>query len=74
MRLADAEAGQIIIARISEKLELDDAGLHLVATARLTPGSTATVVERDSAGVVVRTPTGEHTVPPVVAEQIFIAS
>jgi DtxR family Mn-dependent transcriptional regulator len=74
VRLADSEPGQITIARISEKLELDDAGLHLVAVARLTPGATATVVDRGAGGVLVRTPTGEHTVPPVVAEQIFITS
>src|SRR5215208_6851993 len=35
VRLADAAAGQVTIARISEKLELDDAGLHLIAVARL---------------------------------------
>ena len=74
VRLADSEPGQVTIARISEKLELDDAGLNLVATARLTPGSTATVVVRDVAGVHVRTPTGEHTIPPIVAEQMFITS
>ena len=74
VRLADSEPGQVTIARISEKLELDDAGLHLVATARLTPGATATVVDRNNAGVRVHTPTGEHTVPTVVAEQMFITS
>jgi len=72
VRLADSEPGQVTIARISEKLELDDAGLNLVATARLTPGPTATVVVRDVAGVHLRTPTGEHTIPPIVAEQMFI--
>ena len=53
--------------RISEKLELDDDGLHLVARARLIPGATATVVDQDADGVRVQTPTGEHTVPPAVA-------
>jgi DtxR family transcriptional regulator, Mn-dependent transcriptional regulator len=74
VRLADAEPGQVTIARISEKLELDDAGLHLVAVARLIPGASATVVDRGTEGVLVRTPTGEHTVPPAVAEQMFITS
>ncbi len=74
LRLVDSEPGQITIARISEKLELDDEGLHLVAAARLTPGATATVVDRGTAGVRVRTPTGEHTIPDVVAEQMFITS
>jgi DtxR family Mn-dependent transcriptional regulator len=74
MRLADSEPGQITIARISEKLELDDVGLNLVATARLTPGATATVVERSATGVLLHTSTGEHTVPTVVAEQMFVTS
>ncbi|MGZ8734099.1 MAG: metal-dependent transcriptional regulator [Acidimicrobiia bacterium] len=74
VRLIDADSGQVTITRISEKLELDDDGLHLVAVARLIPGASATVVSRDADGVLVRTPTGEHTIPPVVAEQMFITS
>jgi DtxR family Mn-dependent transcriptional regulator len=72
-RLADADPGRVTIARISEKLELDDAGIALVARARLVPGATATIVERGAAGVVVRTPEGDHVVPARVAEQMFVA-
>jgi DtxR family transcriptional regulator, Mn-dependent transcriptional regulator len=72
-RLADADPGRITITRISEKLELDDASLRLVARAHLTPGSTATIVGRDNDGVLVRTPDGDHVVPPLVAEQMFVA-
>src|SRR3954454_8168990 len=50
-RLADADPGRITITRISEKLELDDDGIQLVARAHLTPGMTATIVERDARGV-----------------------
>ena len=74
VRLVDADPGQVTVTRISEKLELDDSGLELVARARLIPGATATIVEHDAAGVLVRTPAGEHTVPAVVAEQMFVAT
>lgn len=73
IRLLDAEPGRITVTRISEKLELDDSGLGLVARARLIPGATATVIQRDAEGVLVRTPAGEHTVPTAVAEQMFVA-
>jgi DtxR family Mn-dependent transcriptional regulator len=53
--LADAQPGQVTIARISEKLELSDAGLLLVANAKLTPGAHAEVVGRGPEGVQVRT-------------------
>ena len=71
--LAEAEPGPVTVARISEKLELDDDGLHLVATARLIPGATATVVgQRRRRRAASKTPAGEHTVPMHVAEQMFV--
>jgi DtxR family Mn-dependent transcriptional regulator len=73
VRLADADPGRITVTRISEKLELDDSGLRLVARARLIPGASATVVGQSAGGVLVRTPAGEHTVPPSVAEQMYVA-
>jgi len=71
--LAKSEPGDVTVARISEKLELSDDGLQLVAAARLVPGSTATVVDRDADGVRVKTGTGEHIVPNNVAEQLYVA-
>ncbi len=71
--LAVSEPGKVTVARISEKLELSDDGLHLVAAARLVPGASATVIERSGAGVRVKTATGEHVVPDVVAEQLYVA-
>src|SRR5262245_46635306 len=70
VRLLEAEPGRVTGTRISEKLELDDASLSLVAKARLIPGATATVVERRPDGVRVKTPAGEHTIPTMVAEQM----
>ncbi|MDZ4826109.1 MAG: metal-dependent transcriptional regulator [Actinomycetota bacterium] len=71
--LAVSEPGKVTVARISEKLELSDDGLHLVAAARLVPGASATVIERSGTGVRVKTATGEHVVPDVVAEQLYVA-
>jgi DtxR family transcriptional regulator, iron-dependent repressor len=72
--LAKAQPGRVTIARISEKLELDDDGLSLLARARLIPGCTATVVERKDGEVTVKTTAGEHTVPADVAEQMYVAA
>ncbi|MBA2327628.1 MAG: metal-dependent transcriptional regulator [Actinobacteria bacterium] len=74
VQLAAAEPGRVTIARISEKLELNDDGLTLLARARLIPGATATVIERGDGGVKVKTSAGEHTVPSDVAEQMYVAT
>jgi DtxR family Mn-dependent transcriptional regulator len=71
--LSASTAGKVTVARISEKLELSDEGLHLVAHARLVPGASATVVGRERGGVRVKTATGEHVVPDSVGEQLFVS-
>ena len=66
--LSEAAPGAVVVARISERLELDDAALMLIARARLTPGAEATVVERDALGnVLLTTAVGEQLVPAAVA-------
>src|SRR5256885_594318 len=45
--LAEAAPGHVTVSRISEKLELSDEGLRLVAAAHLMPGCGATVSRRD---------------------------
>ena len=72
--LAAAPSGPVTVARISEKLELSDDSLKLVAAARLMPGCSATIVDSSDDGVKVKTATGEHNVPRVVAEQLYVAS
>jgi DtxR family Mn-dependent transcriptional regulator len=77
MPLKDAPAGPVTVARISEKLELSDAGLRLLAAARLTPGCSATVTgaaDGDDGTVRVKTATGEHRVPREVAEQLYVTA
>ncbi len=70
--LAAATPGTITVSRISEKLELNDAGLQFVARAALIPGSNATVIATEPAGVRVRSANGEHLVPTKFAEQLYV--
>jgi len=72
--LARAVPGPITVQRVNEKLETDDDGITLLATARMTPGSAATVVEVGDDGVVVETETGRHSVPARVAENLFVSA
>jgi DtxR family Mn-dependent transcriptional regulator len=66
--LSEAPEGLVVVSRISERLELDDDALRLIASARLTPGSSATIAGRDATGnVTLRTDAGERVVPVAVA-------
>jgi DtxR family transcriptional regulator, Mn-dependent transcriptional regulator len=72
--LAEAQPGPIVVVRVSERLEMSDEALVLVADAQLMPGCDATVVARDADGVTVKTTTGEHLVPMRVAESLYVAA
>ncbi|MDQ1466275.1 MAG: DtxR family transcriptional regulator, Mn-dependent transcriptional regulator [Actinomycetota bacterium] len=66
--LSDAGPGAVVVSRISERLELDDDALTLIARARLTPGAEATVLGRDALGNVrLTTEVGDQVVPAAVA-------
>jgi DtxR family Mn-dependent transcriptional regulator len=66
--LSEAAVGSVVVARISERLELDDDALTLIARARLTPGSEAVVVGRDLLGNVhLTTDAGDQVVPAAIA-------
>jgi len=72
--LVEAASGPVTVARISEKLELNDEGLALVADARLIPGAQATVLGVEPTGVQVRTSAGERLVPTEIAQQLFVSA
>ena len=72
--LADAEVGPITVARVSERLEMSDDALVLIAGAHLLPGCDATVIDANADGVTVKTDTGEHRVPARVAESLYVSS
>jgi DtxR family transcriptional regulator, Mn-dependent transcriptional regulator len=71
--LASVPPGEVTVTRISEKLEIDDKALGLIAGARLIPGSPVLVTDTHADGVVVRTDAGETTVPIDVASLMFVS-
>jgi DtxR family transcriptional regulator, iron-dependent repressor len=70
--LTQAEPGRIRVARISEKIELDDDALAFLAAAALIPGAMASVVRTDPGGVVIESDAGERTVPTDLARLTFV--
>src|SRR5438477_5885936 len=70
--LSRVDPGPVSVSRISEKVELDDDALVLLAGALLTPGSEAIVVGPAPDGVVVKTATGERTIPIRLADLMFV--
>jgi DtxR family transcriptional regulator, Mn-dependent transcriptional regulator len=70
--LIDADLGPVEVVRISEKIELDDEALHLLAEAQLIPGDRAQVLERVPDGVKVKTSSGEHLVPTPIATLMWV--
>ena len=70
--LLEAAPGEITVVRISEKLELDDAALHLLADAHLIPGESAELLANDGNAVRLRTSSGVHSVPQAVATLMWV--
>ena len=71
--LVEALPGPVTVARISEKLELDDAALTLLVEAALIPGEHAVVMSVTPTGVTLSTGSGEHTVPDAVARLMWVS-
>src|SRR6266581_8560920 len=70
--LSRVDPGPVKVTRISEKVELDDDALVLLAGAQLTPDSDAVVVGPAPDGVIVKTAAGERTIPTRLAELMFV--
>jgi DtxR family transcriptional regulator, Mn-dependent transcriptional regulator len=71
--LSDAGDGAVVVSRISERLELDDDALTLIAEARLIPGAEARMVGRDALGNVrLTTEAGDRVVPAAVARSMEV--
>jgi hypothetical protein len=62
----------VTVSRISEKVELDDDALVLLAGAQLIPGSGAVVVGPVPDGVIVKTASGKQTIPMRLADLMFV--
>jgi DtxR family Mn-dependent transcriptional regulator len=63
--------GRVVVRRISEKLETDDAAIAFLSRARLVPGSGALVVSQERDVVRVKTDDGEQLVPRRLAELVY---
>ncbi len=72
--LGDVASGPVTVRRVSERLEMSDEAIALIAAAHLMPGCEATVVARDRDATTVKTETGEHRVPARVAESLYVAA
>ena len=73
MTLSQAPTGPVTVRRVSERLETDDDGLRLIATARLLPGCEATVVDTRDGQVTVKTESGEYVVPRKIADHLHVS-
>ena len=71
--LSRSVPGRITVQRVNERLETDDDGISLLASAHMMPGCKATVVEVADGSVTVETETGRHTVPGTVAENLYVS-
>jgi hypothetical protein len=72
--LADAQIGPITVERVSERLEMSDEALVLIAGAHLMPGCDATITEAGTDEVTVTTDNGEYRVPKRVAESLYVSA
>ncbi|HEY3831834.1 MAG TPA: metal-dependent transcriptional regulator [Acidimicrobiia bacterium] len=72
--LSQAAPGPVTVRRVSERIEIDDVAIQLVADAALTPGRDATVTASDSSAVQVHTASGDYSIPVAVAEQLYVTA
>ena len=70
--MAASPLGAVVVTRISEKVELDDGALRLLAGSKLTPGSEAKIVGSTRGDIQTETASGEHTVPAAIASLIWV--
>jgi DtxR family Mn-dependent transcriptional regulator len=70
--LVQAPPGPVVVSRVSEKIEIDEQALELLARAELTPGSTVVVMGSEATGVRVSGKAGEQVVPHDVAALMWV--
>jgi len=72
--LTQTDPGQVVVRRISEKVELDDEAISFLADAQLIPGSKAVVGASTTDGVRVTSDAGEHLVPRKLAQMMWVVA
>ena len=70
--LTQSDPGDVVVHRISEKVEIDDSALDFLAQAKLIPGSAARIVSSGPDGVTVESDAGEQVVPRAVAQLMYV--
>jgi Mn-dependent transcriptional regulator len=72
--LNEAMPGPVTVVRISEKVELDDQALTLLAGAHLIPGNNAQITEVGPNGVTLTTEVGTQLVPDALARLMWVTA
>jgi DtxR family Mn-dependent transcriptional regulator len=70
--LAQSAPGNVVVRRVSEKVEIDEGALRFLARAKLIPGSNVTVMGPDPQGVRIESDAGEQVVPRDVAALMWV--
>jgi DtxR family transcriptional regulator, Mn-dependent transcriptional regulator len=71
--LATTAPGKVLVQRISEKVEIDDAAIAFLAQAQLIPGHDAIVVGPEDGGVRVQSDSGDQLVPRELAALVYVS-
>lgn len=72
--LATVPVGEITVSRVSERLEINDDHMRLIANAQLTPGRTARVTARSDTSTMVSTGSGRHAIPADIANHLYVVA
>ena len=67
-------SGTFHVARVSEKLEIDEAAMHVLGTAGVIPDTEVEVLELQGEGVQVRNNRGTTTIPNEIASLVFVTA
>ena len=71
--LSEAVIGDVVVTRVSERLEINDDHMRLIADAQLTPGMNARVTAQTDAATTVSTSSGRHAIAVEVAKHLYVS-
>ncbi len=71
--LSEATIGDVVVTRVSERLEINDDHMRLIAEAQLTPGMTARITAHSDTATTVSTSSGRHSISREIAKHLYVA-
>ena len=71
--LSEAAIGDVVVTRVSERLEINDDHMRLIADAQLTPGMNARVTAQSETATTVSTSSGRHAIAADVARHLYVS-